>query len=124
MIDEIIFCIKVWIIIISLNIGNLAIVILLDELQTINHTTICSERILLTLDSLKFTSIDIARSICIIPCIFVIIVLTLIQIFSSNYLEPTLAYTRTVFNRVEISPCLRVFSGLAIFFIVSKVSSS
>ena len=81
-----------------------------DELQAVNHTSIVSECILLALDGLEFTSIQLAAAICIVPSIFIIIIFVLVQHFSCYYFEPALAYTRTILNRVEVSPCLGVLS--------------
>ena len=69
------------------------------------------ECILLALDGLEFTCVQVTRSICIVPCIFIIIIFLFVQPFSRNNLEPALAYASAIFNRAEISPCLSILSS-------------
>ena len=45
-----------------------------DELQAVNHTSIVSECILLALDGLELTGIQVAAAVCIVPCLFIIII--------------------------------------------------
>ena len=114
-IKEIVLIIKVvCTIIISIYCKIVVIVILQDEFQTSQHTTVITECILLALDGLELTSIQIATTICIVPEILIVIVLTLIQVFSRNYLKPSLAYTSAIFNAVEVLPCFTILSIVAL----------
>ena len=81
-----------------------------DELQTINHAAIIAERILFALNGFEFAGIQVTASICIVPSIFIIIKFIIVQILSSNYLEPALTYPGTIFNAIEVSPLLSILS--------------
>ena len=91
-----------------------AITSISDELQAIDHTAIVSECVLLTLDGLELTCVQVAASVCIVPGILIIIVLVIVQVLSRNNLEPALAYAGTVLNAVEVSPLSSVLSINAI----------
>ena len=106
-VKEIILIVK-WIVIIIIRFYDqvLVILILIDELQAVDHTSIIPERILLALDGLKLSGIQVAAAVCIVPCLFIIIIFVIVEIFSGYYLEPSLAYTGTVIHTAEVFPCL------------------
>ena len=92
---------SVRIIVISPYSQALGILVFIDELQSVNHTAVIAERILLAFDGLELTGVQIAAAVCVVPVVLIIIVFLFIQVFSRNYLEPTLAYTGTILNTVS-----------------------
>ena len=109
MIKEVILVIEVvGIMIISVYAQALISFIFLDELQTVQHTAVITECILLALDGLELACVQIAAAICIVPEVLVIIVLIFVQVLSRNYLEPALAYAGTIFNTIEVLPGLGI----------------
>mgnify|MGYP007002626799 CR=1 FL=1 len=80
----------------------------LKQRQAIDHAAIVIKCILLAFDCLEFAGIQMTASICVVPGIFIIIVLLFIQKFGTDNLEPALAYAGAVVNIVEVLPCLAV----------------
>src|SRR5699024_9824130 len=94
------------------------------QCQSIDHTAIVIESVLLTINGFDLVSIELTVTICIVPVVIAILVLAFLQIVARNNLEPTFGYASTVLRIVKVHEGFRVSIKALTAFTCSSSSSS